>query len=612
MLTLLNAFNPSQAVFWLIVVLGILLIIELAVFAIFFVRSRLRQSENREIVGLTLVTDDVKRRYQVGEEFDKSGLIVIAHYSTEPYSAQVIDYDLLAPEMTKEGNLVVTVTYRGQVATYLIAVGTEGGIVVPAQDTIDYEITVVAPEELSSLQVALYNGGKQVGEAVNVVDGKATVAAPAGEYIVKVYGLPDDDYEASAELLSDEKRTATVTVTYCEDYFEDVEKVDYEITVVAPEELTSLQVALFNGGVQVGQARNVQDGKATVAAPAGNYIVKVFGLPDDDYEVTAELLSETVRKTTVTIDYCEDYYKLDDREEEVEKSAVEPVQTVCEVVEEEPELTEYSIIVQAPEGLLALQVALYNGDAQIGAAVHVESGAATIKAKEGEYTVKLFGLPEGYEVSSGTVSASRHICTVTVTEIAQEAAVEELAVAAEPAAPIIIEEESFEGGILRYDRSFTARLIQSDNEVKNWYTDIKNELLSYKKVHDRMSWKRESYNCGRLPFARLSFRGETLCIYLPLNPTDFAESKYKVEDVSENSSYMDTPCLYRIKNNRRAKYALELIAMVAENLGVPGIERETQDYYVPYEGLVELINKGLIKRNIKNKSAEAFFVEKKD
>ncbi|MCH5179842.1 MAG: hypothetical protein J1F32_01335 [Erysipelotrichales bacterium] len=173
--------------------------------------------------------------------------------------------------------------------------------------------------------------------------------------------------------------------------------------------------------------------------------------------------------------------------------------------------------------------------------------------------------------------------------------------------PVVITEESYEGGKLRYNRSFTARYIQSDDEVKHWYTELKNNLLSYKKVKARMSWKRESFNYGREQFAKLSYRGNTLCLFLPLNAADFADTKYKVEDVSDNNNYAETPCMYRIKNARRVKYAIELIALASEKYDIPLTIREAEDFYVPYEGLVELINKGLIKRNIKSKEDEAFF-----
>lgn len=497
-------------------------------------------------------------------------------------------------------------------------------------ETVDYEITVVAPEELSGLQVALFNGQNQVSEAANVVNGVARIAAPTGDYIVKVFGLPDDDFDVEAGLLSAENRTATVTVTYCEDYEEfgevnvddddefEGELIEYVITLEKPDELKSLQVALFNGNDQITDAVNVEDCTAKIVAPANDYNIKVFCLPDDDFEVKADLLSAERRAGTVTITYSEIFDANDEFEEEV----FEPVEE-----ETEPELLEYTITVEAPENLPAIQIALFNGDTQIGTAVNVIDGTATLNAEAGHYSVKVFGLSEDeYEIASDLLSEDKLIATVTITAveaqveevvpkvsevIEEEPAVEEMAVAEEePKQAIEISEEDFEGGLLRYDRSFKARFIQSDNDVKNWYTELKNELLSYKKVRDRLSWKRESYNCGRVAVARLSFRGNTLCLYLPLNPVSYEDSKYKIESVEDNASYEDTPCLYRIKNERRVKYAKELIATVMENIGATRIERDTVDYYEPYEGLVQLINKGLIKRNIKDKSSEAFFNKK--
>lgn len=630
----------------------------------------------------------------------------------------------------EEAPVAPVIVYGGAVNTSetvntVKSVGTVAAVEQAPVVMVDYDITVNAPEELSALQVALLSGSVQVGSAVNVEEGKAVISAPAGDYTVKVFGIPDDDYTVSAELLSADKPYAVVTIDYCEDYYEDydedveeseseedeqpveadtaeeAETVGYVINVVAPVELQSLQVALYNGNVQVGEAVNVENRMAVINAPAGDYYVKVFCLPDDDYVVSVELLSAEITQATVVITYCDDY---NDNAEEVEEEVltvaevvenVEPelveytvnveapenlpaiqvalvngddqigaavnvidgVATIMaesghytvkvfglsedeyevetdllseekltatvkitaiveevveeyvpepvEVVEVKPEPIEYNVIVEAPEGLPALQIALLNGDMQVGLAVNVENGKAVFNEEAGDYALKVFGLPEGYEVSAETLSEIRTTATVKITApVVETPQVPEVD-------PLIIEEESFDGGILRYDRSFKARYIQSDNEVKGWYTDLKNELLSYKKVKDRLSWKRESYNFGRNPVARLAFRGNTLCLYLPLDPAEYAESKYKVESVEDNATYIDTPCLYRIKNDKRVRYAKELIATVTEKLGAVKVERDSVDYYEPYEGLVQLINKGLIKRNIKDKSAEAIFVAKK-
>ena len=176
--------------------------------------------------------------------------------------------------------------------------------------------------------------------------------------------------------------------------------------------------------------------------------------------------------------------------------------------------------------------------------------------------------------------------------------------------PIIVEEESISSR-LRYDKSFTARLIQSDDEVKYWYTDIKNELFSFKTVHGRMSWKRETFKWHKDVIAKLAYRGKQLCIFLPLNPYDYADTNHPVEDASDMSCYEDTPLMIRLKSNRRVKFAKQLIATVMEQKGIARVPHETVDYYMPYEGILELINKGLIKREIKLPEDEAIFDQEK-
>ena len=187
----------------------------------------------------------------------------------------------------------------------------------------------------------------------------------------------------------------------------------------------------------------------------------------------------------------------------------------------------------------------------------------------------------------------------TPEEIAEAAATGGTAVEEEEAIP---EEdiERFRAGTLTYNKSFLAKYIQSDDNVKEWYGKIKNELKSYEKVHDRISWRRESYTYGRQVVARLAIRGKTLCIYLPLNPADYAESDYRVEDASDTASFADTPCVYRIRSDQRLEYAFELIEDAMHKVGAEKGDVIEQNYYMPYESLSDLIGKGLVKRIVRN------------
>lgn len=156
---------------------------------------------------------------------------------------------------------------------------------------------------------------------------------------------------------------------------------------------------------------------------------------------------------------------------------------------------------------------------------------------------------------------------------------------------------------VHYDRSFTAKIIQLKDDSKEWYTHVKNELLSYQKVKGRVSWKRETFRLGRSAVARFVVRGKTLCLLLAVEPAGFTGTKFNVEDVSAVAATADTPCLYRIKSARRAKYAKELIGAVMKELAIrkdPNFE--PQDYYVAYEGTMGLMQKGLIKRVVTNSS----------
>ena len=147
---------------------------------------------------------------------------------------------------------------------------------------------------------------------------------------------------------------------------------------------------------------------------------------------------------------------------------------------------------------------------------------------------------------------------------------------------------------IRFIKSFTAKLIQSPDETKRYYEELKNFVLSYKKTNSRVSWHYDSVNAGRNQVLKFAIRGKTLCVYLPLNADDYIDTKYKVEK-SESKKYEEVPCLYRIKNDRRLGYAKELIKAVCESLGLVKGEEEHKSYYLHYEENKPLIIRGLIK-----------------
>ena len=157
--------------------------------------------------------------------------------------------------------------------------------------------------------------------------------------------------------------------------------------------------------------------------------------------------------------------------------------------------------------------------------------------------------------------------------------------------------------MMKYNRSFIARIIQSSDDVKRYYGQIKNAMLAYKKVNSSIAWGAERFNKGRETIAKLKIRGKTLCLYLNLDPNEFKTSVYHQIDVSDNKSMHGTPMMVKVKSPLGVKKAIRLIdAMLAKRNGEkrPIQERDYAAMY-PYETIEELIEDGLVKDVSKNK-----------
>lgn len=169
--------------------------------------------------------------------------------------------------------------------------------------------------------------------------------------------------------------------------------------------------------------------------------------------------------------------------------------------------------------------------------------------------------------------------------------------------------------VIKYDKSFTAKLMQSEPDVKDIYTALKRQIMSYKGVKSRMSWKGETFKSGRTHLMRLGFRGKTLSVYFALNPSDYIDSKYKVEDVSQIAKNAEVPCLYRIKSDLRLRYAKELITTVCQSNGLILQTKPDETDYAekfPFDTTDNLLEKGLIKllSDEEAKSGDTFKVRK--
>ncbi len=197
--------------------------------------------------------------------------------------------------------------------------------------------------------------------------------------------------------------------------------------------------------------------------------------------------------------------------------------------------------------------------------------------------------------------------------LVEEPVVEELAVAEEPVFEEVDNQlvDAETGLVVRLKKSFTAKMKQSEDRVKQYYSDIKNELKSYKKINSNVSWHGDRFNFGRDTIAKVNICGKTLCFYIALDPEnpEYKQTVFHQRNVGEQKAYENTPFMIKVKSDGAAKKALRLVGFLAEKIGAVKAENfEAVDYVeeFAYASTKELFDEGYIKAT-KEKKVELDF-----
>lgn len=142
--------------------------------------------------------------------------------------------------------------------------------------------------------------------------------------------------------------------------------------------------------------------------------------------------------------------------------------------------------------------------------------------------------------------------------------------------------------------AYPTRIKLVSDKVKDFYTDIKNEFLSYG-IKSRISKTKENFNFSRDNVARFVVRGKTLKLYIAIDPNSIDHAYFHHKDVSEKKTYFDIPTMMPIKSRLASVKAIELVAMLAEQLGLHKKRRfQNKDFSADLsaEGLTYVDRKG--------------------
>ena len=164
---------------------------------------------------------------------------------------------------------------------------------------------------------------------------------------------------------------------------------------------------------------------------------------------------------------------------------------------------------------------------------------------------------------------------------------------------------------LRYEKSFTAKLLLADQSVKDYYALIVGEILSYDKTRARNGWGGVAFTAGKNAFARVEIKGKTLYVYLAGEAEDCSSLKYKATAVGDKKKYEKTPSVLKIKSEGAAKNAVKQIEKLAERFSLTKkSDGENIPFVIKPESFDNLVARGLIrvinKKSAKLEAEEAF------
>ena len=163
-------------------------------------------------------------------------------------------------------------------------------------------------------------------------------------------------------------------------------------------------------------------------------------------------------------------------------------------------------------------------------------------------------------------------------------------------APAPVEDKSKES----LSKSFEAKLYLNTSEMKEYYSEIKNEILSYKGVYSKISFKHETFKFDGKLIIKLVIRGTKPAMLCALENDDLENSKFKFIKVDEFIQHEETPLLYKFYNPLRIKNTKQIIELVMDKYRISkDPEYQETDFASKYEEkktVDQLIEEGQIRK----------------
>lgn len=124
---------------------------------------------------------------------------------------------------------------------------------------------------------------------------------------------------------------------------------------------------------------------------------------------------------------------------------------------------------------------------------------------------------------------------------------------------------------------FANRLLGLDDEIKDYYNELKEEAVSYG-LKSRLSISGDTFRLHTKTYFKIIVAGKGLKLYMALDPHDYKDSTIPVKDAGTKNLYKDIPLVFKVKSPLSLKRAKSLIKDVCEKDGLTKQEIEHFNY----------------------------------
>jgi hypothetical protein len=163
--------------------------------------------------------------------------------------------------------------------------------------------------------------------------------------------------------------------------------------------------------------------------------------------------------------------------------------------------------------------------------------------------------------------------------------------------------------IVKLNKSYQARFIQSFDQTKVRYTQLKNEILSYAHTSSKIDWSCETFFVRKKVMAKVDIVDGVIYLYLPIDASKYEGTHIFLERVKDRDGG-EISSRYCIKDDVDMVIAVDLLADLGKRFSVAKLSRVGVDYFQPYEKCEVLVDRGLITEYVKKVNYADFLNEK--